>query len=106
MGDQKFLVTHSFQGKFWDFYDISPILGHLPVLLNFRTTLGFQDGWEVRDSLCFETEEDFYEIMLKHKEFFDLSNFPKNSKIFCNDNKKIPEKMKDEYRGTAIFEYA
>ena len=38
--------------------------------------------------------------MLKHKEFFDLSNFPKNSKIFCNDNKKIPEKMKDEYRGT------
>ena len=44
--------------------------------------------------------------MLKHKEFFDLSNFPKNSKIFCNDNKKIPEKMKDEYRGTAIYEYA
>ena len=32
------------------------------------------------DSLCFETEEDFYEIMLKHKEFFDLSNFPKDSK--------------------------
>ena len=28
------------------------------------------------DSLCFETEENFYEIMLNNKEFFDLSNFP------------------------------
>ena len=49
------------------------------------------------DGLCFETEENFYEIMLEHKELFDLSNFPKDSKYFCNDNKKVPGKMKDEY---------
>ena len=43
------------------------------------------------------TTQNFYEIMLKHKEHFDLSNFPKDSKYFCNDNKKVPGKMKDEY---------
>ena len=53
--------------------------------------------------LCFETEEYFYEIMLEHKELFDLSNFPKDSKYFCNDNKKVPGKMKDEYGGIAIW---
>ena len=57
------------------------------------------------DSLCIETEEDFYEIMHKFKELFDLSSFPKNSRYFCNDNKKVPGKMKDEYGGTTIYEY-
>ena len=57
------------------------------------------------DSLCIETGEDFYEIMHEFKELFDLRNFPKNSKYFCNDNKKVPGKMKDEYEGTAIYEY-
>ena len=53
------------------------------------------------DNLCFKTEENFYEIMLNNKEFFDLSNFPKDSKYFCNDNKNVPGKMKDEYGGIA-----
>ena len=48
------------------------------------------------ESLCFETE-DFYKIMHKLHELFDLSNFPKDSKFFHNDNKKVPGKMKDEY---------
>ena len=47
------------------------------------------------NSLCIETGEDFYEIMHEFKELFDLRNFPKNSKYFCNDNKKVPGKMKD-----------
>ena len=34
-----------------------------------------------------------------------LSNFLKNSKYFCNDNKKVPGKMKGEYGGTAIYKY-
>ena len=49
--------------------------------------------------------EDFYEIMHKHKELFDLSNQPKDSKYFCNDNKKVPGKMKDQYAGIPIYEY-
>ena len=43
--------------------------------------------------------------MYQNKELFDLSNFPKNSKYFCNDNKRVPGKMKDEYGGTAIYKY-
>ena len=42
--------------------------------------------------------------MLKHKEHFDLSNFPKGSKYFCNNNKKVPGKMKHEYAGKIIYE--
>ena len=41
--------------------------------------------------------------MLNNKEFFDLSNFPKDSKYFCDDNKKVPGKMKDEYGGITIL---
>ena len=58
------------------------------------------------DSLCIETEEDFYEIMHEFKELFGLSNFRKDSKHYCDDDKKVPGKMKDEYGGTVIFEYA
>ena len=57
------------------------------------------------DSLCIETEEDFYEIMYENKEFFDLSNFPKESKYYCADNKKVQGKMKDQYGGTAINDF-
>ena len=56
------------------------------------------------DSLCFETGEDFYEIMHQSKDLYDLSNFPKDSKYFCNNNKKVPGKIKDEYEGTVICE--
>ena len=37
--------------------------------------------------------------------FFDLSNFPKDSKYYCADNKKVLGKLKDEYGGTPIKEY-
>ena len=57
------------------------------------------------DSLCYETDENFYEIMNQHKELFDLSNQPKDSKYYCSDNKKVPGKMKDEYGGTHIYEF-
>ena len=57
------------------------------------------------DSFIYEIGEDFYEIMYKHKEVFDLSNQPKDSKYYCNDNKKVPAKMKDEYGGTPVYEF-
>ena len=57
------------------------------------------------DSLCFEPEEHFYEIMFEHKELFDLSNFPKGSEYFCDDNKKVPGKIKDEYGGKIIWKF-
>ena len=55
--------------------------------------------------ICEIIGENFYELMYKHKELFDLSNQPKDSKYFCNDNKKVPGKMKDEYAGIPIYEY-
>ena len=42
---------------------------------------------------------------MKNKEYFDLSNYSRNSKYFCNDNKKILSKMKDEYDGNVIKEF-
>ena len=56
------------------------------------------------DSFIYEIGEDFYEIMHKHKEIFDLSNQPKDSKYYCNEKKKVPGKMKDEYDGKIICE--
>ena len=47
------------------------------------------------DSLWIETEEDFYGMMYEFKELFD----------FCNDYKKVPGKMKDEYGGKIICEF-
>ena len=55
--------------------------------------------------ICEIIGENFYELMYKHKELFDLSNQPKDSKYFCNDNKKVPGKMKDEHAGIPIYEY-
>ena len=33
--------------------------------------------------------------MVENKELFGLSNFLEDSKYYCNDNKKVPGKMKD-----------
>ena len=43
--------------------------------------------------------------MYKHKELFDLSNAPVSSKYYCNDNKKVICKMKDEYGGKLILKF-
>ena len=36
--------------------------------------------------------ENVDDIMLKNKEYFDLSNFSKDSKYYCADNKNYQEK--------------
>ena len=43
--------------------------------------------------------------MYKYKELFDLSNFPKSSKYYCDENKKLVGKMKDEYGGKLILKF-
>ena len=49
------------------------------------------------NSLCYEIcDENPYENFYEHKEYFYLSNDSKDSKYFCNDNKKVLRKMKDE----------
>ena len=48
--------------------------------------------------------ETFNAIMLGNKEYFDLSNFSKDSKYYNPTNQKVPGKMKEEYAGTDILE--
>ena len=50
--------------------------------------------------------ENFDNIMFENKEYFDLSNFPKNSQYHTDDNKKVPGKQKDQYGGTFIYDFA
>ena len=49
--------------------------------------------------MLWNNEKNLYKKIYKYKELFDLSNYPKNSKYFCNENKKVVGKMKDEYGG-------
>ena len=39
------------------------------------------------------------------QKFFDLSNYPKSSKYFCSNNKKVLGKMKDEYGRKSIVKF-
>ena len=50
--------------------------------------------------------ENFDDIMLENKEHFDLSNFSKDNKYYCIENKKVPDKMKVEYSGKNIIDVA
>ena len=58
------------------------------------------------DSLFYEIKtDDVYEDLLKDKELFDNSNYPKNSEFFFDENKKVIGKMKDEAAGMVIKEF-
>ena len=51
-------------------------------------------------SLAYEIKsENVYEEFFKHKQFFDFSNYPKESKLFDETNKKVIGKMKDKFGG-------
>ena len=61
---------------------------------NFNTELLFTDT----DSLTYETKsENVYEDFSKWKHLFDFSNYSKDSKFLDDTNKKVIDKMKDEY---------
>ena len=58
------------------------------------------------DSLCYDIcDENPHEKFYEHRKYFDLSNYSKNSKYFCFDNKKVLGKIKDEYGGNAPTEF-
>ena len=43
--------------------------------------------------------------MYKYNELFGPSNFPRNSKYYCDENKKVVGKMKYEYDGKSILKF-
>ena len=56
--------------------------------------------------MCYEIQtEDIYEDMLKHKDKFDFSDYPKNHKCYDETNKKVIGKFKDEAKGRIITEF-
>ena len=58
------------------------------------------------DSLTYEIEaEDVYKDFWNDKDMFDNSDYPESSPYYCNANKKIIGKFKDEARGILITEF-
>ena len=67
-----------------------------------RARLMFTDT----DSLTYEIEaEDVYKNFWNDKEMFDNSDYPENSQYYCNANKKVIGKFKDEACGVPITEF-
>ena len=55
------------------------------------------------DSLLYYIKKiDIYKIMHENRELFDLSNYPKNNKLYDDSNNKVYGKFKDESQGTPI----
>ena len=58
------------------------------------------------DSLTYEIEaEDMYKDFWNDKDMFDNSDYPESSPYYCNVNKKIIGKFKDEACGIPITEF-
>ena len=69
---------------------------------NDRAKLLFTDT----DSLTYEIETvDAYKDFWTDKDMFDSSDYPENSPYYCNTNKKIIGKFKDEACGIPITEF-
>ena len=69
------------------------------MIKKFNTRLLFTDT----DSLCYEIYgKNPHTKIYKYRGLFDLSKYPKSSKYYCIDNKKVVGKMKDEYGGKLI----
>ena len=58
------------------------------------------------DSLTYEIEaEDIYKDFWNDKDMFDNNDYPESSPYYCNVNKKIIGKFKDEACGIPITEF-
>ena len=58
------------------------------------------------DSLCVVIEtEDVYKNFWNDKDMFDNSDYPENSPYYCNANKNVIGKFKDEACGVPIVEF-
>ena len=69
---------------------------------NNRARLLFTDT----DSFTYEIEaEDVYKDFWNDKDMFDNSDYPENSQYYCNANKKVIGKFKDDACGLPIVEF-
>ena len=68
---------------------------------NFDAELLFADT----DSLTYEIKSENVCEFFRWKDLFDFSNYSKDSKFFDKTNKKIIDKMKDEFGGVIVIEF-
>ena len=81
----------------YDFY-----YNYIKKKYNDRAKLRFTDT----DSLTYEIETvEAYKDFWTDKDMFDNSDYPENSPYYCNTNKKIIGKFKDEACGIPITEF-
>ena len=70
---------------------------------NFDVELLFTDT----ESLTYEIKsESIYEEFFKWKDLFEFRNYAKDSRFFNETNKKITVKIKDEFGGIIVSEFA
>ena len=63
------------------------------IIKRFDVELLFSDA----DSLTYEIKsKNVYEDFFKHKHLVDFSNYPEDSKLFDQANKKVFDKIKDD----------
>jgi hypothetical protein len=75
---------------------------HLKPLYKDRMKLLYTDT----DSLVIDVQtDDIYGDMLKHRDLYDTSDYPKDHPLYDTANKKVLGKFKDECRGVAISEF-
>ena len=59
-----------------------------------------------RNSLVYEIKtKDVYEDFYRDKNLFDFSDYSLDSKFFDPANKKVIDKMKDEFKGRKINDF-
>ena len=58
------------------------------------------------NSLVYEIKTDnMYEDFFEDKNLFDFSNYPQGSKLFYLVNKKVNDKVKDDFKGEINSEF-
>ena len=117
-------ITHKIFGKnYASIHEIKPVLMlNKPINVGF-TALEFRLMYDFHydfikkhfddellftdtDSLTYEIKsEDVYEEFFKHKNLFDFSSYPKDSKSFDVNNKKNIDKIKEESERKIIGEF-
>ena len=86
----------------WKMYDFHYNLIKKNADAEFDAELLFTDT----DSLTYEIKsENAYEEFFKWKDLLDFSNYSKDSKFFDETDKKVIDKMKDEFGGDIVNEF-
>ena len=121
----RFVSQKIFDKNFVAIYEVEPVLTlDKPIYLGFsildlskllmyefyykyiKTKFNAKLMFTETDGLVYEIETKYvYEDFYEEKNFFDFSDYPRDSLFFDTVNKKVIDKMKDELKGKIISEF-